>query len=568
MHPSTVLGRCLALSSTIILLLLFGYPAAFTAIHGLNPAVWPALPETPGAWFSLPGETPVEKAEAFGELLLGTYLDMASGVSDALPGGGRPALFVILTVAVAAGTFLFTGPASGPRRHYSNLHGNARFASRSELAGMKRGLELGIDPESRKAVRVLVEGNLLTIAPPRSGKTSGLILPNLVFSEAGAWAGPAVVVDPKGDVFRAVRRRREALGRRVLCLDPLGLAGGADRWNPLLERDPKDTIHLQAMARALLPDGAQTSDSGMFFKDRAVAVIVAALSVAIESGRGDMIEVANLINKSDDLVAALSHRTDRVARDALDILSTPEDDRTRNAILATVGQAFSWAADERIQATVKNHTFELKDLCGGDTDLFIVLPADDRREILAPYVRMLLADLFATVRTHRPVERMVVFIDEAFVLGRFDAVLRGSGELPGYGVSLWTFWQTENQLIEAYGPSGADTIRGTAEAVILFNLSRAQAAECRRWSETLGTFSGVEPQSRLPNGKQSPDRPIAQPLVRAADLPEVTRTHSIVMLTSERHLAHPLKLAKTRPHRDRRFAGLIDAKSPVGAVKA
>jgi hypothetical protein len=31
-----------------------------------------------------------------------------------------------------------------------------------------------------------------------------LILPNLAFPEPGAWAGPAVVIDPKGDVVRAV----------------------------------------------------------------------------------------------------------------------------------------------------------------------------------------------------------------------------------------------------------------------------------------------------------------------------------------------------------------------------
>ncbi len=40
-----------------------------------------------------------------------------------------------------------------------------------------------------------------------------------------------------------------------------------------------------------------------------------------------------------------------------------------------------------------------------------------------------------------------MIVDEAFVLGRFDAILRGAGELPGYGVSLV-------DLLAVGGPAG------------------------------------------------------------------------------------------------------------------
>ena len=62
-------------------------------------------------------------------------------------------------------------------------HGAARWASRSEINQMKTGLELCLDKVSGRAVRVSIEGNLLAIAPPRSGKTSGVVIPNLVFPE-------------------------------------------------------------------------------------------------------------------------------------------------------------------------------------------------------------------------------------------------------------------------------------------------------------------------------------------------------------------------------------------------
>ncbi|MGU3662249.1 type IV secretory system conjugative DNA transfer family protein [Methylobacterium fujisawaense] len=412
-----------------------------------------------------------------------------------------------------------------------------------------------------------VEGNLITIAPPRSGKTGGVILPNLTLSEPAAYSGPVVVVDPKGDAHRASRRRRLMLGRKVRCLDPLGLSGGEDRWNPLLQRAAGDILYLQAMAQALLPAAAETSESGAFFRDRASVILVAAMLVSIREGRNDVAAAAMLVRDPDRLLAALTDRDDAVSGDARSILTG--DDRSRSNILATAGQALSWLLDPRMQAVVKDHSFEISEICDGETDLFIVLPADDRRGILAPYVRWLLADLFGAVREQRVRERVVVFVDEAYVLGNFNALLSGSGELPGYGISLWTFWQSEAQITDTYGSNGAAILRSNAEVVQIFNLSRANPDECRRWSEALGTYTGVdETETKDPlTGRITTNRGAASvPLVHPAALPALTQRNSLVFLNSSIYTADPLKLAKTRADQDARFTGLLDLIAPVGAT--
>ncbi|WP_454622378.1 type IV secretory system conjugative DNA transfer family protein [Bradyrhizobium cenepequi] len=115
---------------------------------------------------------------------------------------------------------------------------------------MNAGLEVGINPATERPIRIQVEGNLVTIAPPRSGKTGGFVIPNLTFPEPKAWAGPAVVIDPKGDAFRAVKRRRETMGKTIRCLDPLNYVGGADRWNPLSRVDTV-TAHAERNARTV-----------------------------------------------------------------------------------------------------------------------------------------------------------------------------------------------------------------------------------------------------------------------------------------------------------------------------
>ena len=64
---------------------------------------------------------------------------------------------------------------------------------------------------SGRPIRVAVEGNILTVAPPRTGKTSGLIIPNLAGIDGNSWCGPVVIIDPKGEVYRATAARRREM---------------------------------------------------------------------------------------------------------------------------------------------------------------------------------------------------------------------------------------------------------------------------------------------------------------------------------------------------------------------
>lgn len=555
------------LGTTGFAALVCGYPGAFVATHGLDPHGWPALKGTAATWFSLPGRGVVEIVSGGLVRVVGTYVHMALGQSPAFTGGGQIELLAIAGSAALVSAVIAFGAKLEPLRHRSTRFGNARFASRRALTLMRTGIEIGIDPATLQPVRVQVEGNLLTIAPPRRGKTGGLVLPNLAFPDLEAWSGPAIVIDPKGDAYRAARRRRHAMGRKVRCLDPVGIVGGSDRWNPLHRRRAGDVLYLQAMVLAVLPPADSTSEAGAFFRDRASVILVAAILVSIREGRNDVVRAAALVRDPDRLLAELEGRDDAVSCDARSILTG--DERSRSNILSTAGQGLSWLLDPIMEEAVQDHTFAITDLCDGETDLFLVLPADDRRKIIAPYIRWLLADFFAAVRERPVAERLVIFLDEAFILGAFSAILEGAGELPGYGVSLWTFWQSENQLSQTFGSDGAAILKDTAEVIQVFNMSRANAEECRRWSEALGTYTGIDETETTDaaTGRPTTSRSAAAvPLVHPAAMAEETRHHSFVFVNSPAYTSDPLKLAKTAAHRDPRFAELLDFVAPVGTT--
>jgi type IV secretion system protein VirD4 len=537
------------------------YPAAFLVQHGWNSAAWsPNLPMPPTEWFQ-----ELSRYYINVPLVVVTYWRMLHGTSPAFAGGGFFEVAVLASAAIFVGSMILFGGRLIARRDASNMYGDAKWASQSELNSLNKGLEIGVDPETGRSVRIQVEGNLVTIAPPRTGKTGGFIIPNLVFSEPNAWSGPAVVIDPKGDAYNAVKRHREGQGRTVRCIDPLNLVGGADRWNPLSRIEQTDILYLQSMAYALLPPAAQETANSGYFQSRANDVLVSAILATLRNGRPDPVGAATLLMNQADILKALEGCTDQASMAAREILNM--EPRARENIISTAQQATQWLRDERMQAVVQNHTFELSDLASGEVDLFIVLPADDRKRILAPYVRWLLADLFASVRKNKPAERIVAFVDEAFVLGRFGAILEGAGELPGYGISLWTFWQSRHQMIETYGVNGADTLIGTAEMMNVFNLPATQPDEIELWSKAIGTYTGVkeaagrDARTGKLNQTATPE-PVR--LVPATALPGLLHQRQVVFLTSTAHIPAPLNLRRTLSYTDRRFAGLIDMVAPVG----
>ena len=94
------------------------------------------------------------------------------------------------------------------------------------------GPELYIGTDGRRLVWAGPQQAMLVLGPPRSGKTSTLVVPNVL-----AAPGPVLVTSTKTDVLQATLASRSQLGRCWL-LDPTGTielpAGpGTVRWSPV-----------------------------------------------------------------------------------------------------------------------------------------------------------------------------------------------------------------------------------------------------------------------------------------------------------------------------------------------
>ena len=525
-----------------IMAFLFGFPVAEFIVHGLDASLWPNTIQAPSVWF-----TAMRNSWGLDSLL--AYRDMAFGQTKALGPYGRTALAWILAGPLLALVACFV-PNYGPRRDPRGTYGNARWASRKERARMRIGLELGLDPDTRRPIRVSTESSLITVAPPRTCKTSGLLIPNLAVPDSKGLCGPAVVIDPKGEAYRAVAARRRALGRTVHCLDPINIVGGTDTWNPLAEVDSKDILHLQRIARSLLPEQAQ--GEAVYFQNRAVDVIVGAFLVAHDIKRPTPKCAAWLLSNLPHFENALAPLKGVAAAAAKAVLAM--DPKGRDSILSTAAQAFSWCADERLQRLTDESSFSMSDVTSGNIDLFITLPAEDM-ETLTPLTRWLLCELFTAVRRRRAREPIVCFIDEAATLGRFKELLIAAGELPGQNLRLLTFWQSRSQITDIYGAEGARTLLNTAEFTTYSDLPLTDPDEREFLSRSIGDFTlmyMVETRDENTGKTTRAFQPKAVRLMTDDGVGQVPTTDIIVFPNSKRYSKRPMILRKTA-HNDSRL---------------
>jgi type IV secretion system protein VirD4 len=521
----------------------FGFPIAEFMVHGFDASLWPNTIQVPSAWFTA-------MVDSFGMDSLAAYRDMAFGQTKALGPYGRTALAWIVAGPLVALVACFV-PSYGPRRDPRGTYGNARWTSRKERARMRIGLELGLDPDTSRPVRVSSESHLITIAPPRTGKTSGLLIPNLIVPDNKGWYGPAIVIDPKGEAYRAVAARRRALGRTVRCLDPIGIVGGSDSWNPLAAMDPKNILHLQRVARTLLPE--QADGEAVYFQNRAVDVIVGAFLVAHSANCATPANAAWLLSNVKTFDERLKPLKGSAAAAARAVLAM--DPKGRDSILSTAAQAFSWCADRRLQRLTYKSTFSMAEVTTGNMDLFITLPAEDMKT-LTPLMRWLLCELFAAVRRRRAHEPIVCFIDEAATLGRFDELLVAAGELPGQNLRLWTFWQSRSQIIDINGADGARTLLNTAEFTTYSDLPLIDPDEREFLSRSIGEYTLLEMVETTDekNGKSSRAfQPKAVRLLSEDAIGQIPTTDLIVFPNSKRYVKRPMILRKTA-HNDSRLA--------------
>ena len=386
-------------------------------------------------------------------------------------------------VARAVGRRRADGAGSG-----NGAHGSAAWGSTRELvtpSGLVLGRQFRGRPGTRRRagrrpgplLRYDGPGHVLTVAPTRSGKGVGAVVPNLL-----GHPGALVVTDPKGENYAVTARHRRQAGHDVQALDPFDVVGGAAAYNPLDALDPAglDAADDAAMIADMLvvPREGVSGDSAFWDTEAKALLSGLVLHVAAEE-RGpkrSLPHVRELLTLPPEAFTEFLKTMERskkahglVARAAARLRQ--KSDKERSGVVSSAQNHTHFLDSPRMRRVLSRSTFDLSALkrpagrlsVGGDgaladgdgaaglLSLYVVIPPD-RLDSYRGWVRLVVASsLLAVTRTPgQPRYRALFLLDEFANLGRMEPVLRAYSLLAGYGAQIWIFLQDLSQLRGTY----------------------------------------------------------------------------------------------------------------------
>jgi type IV secretion system protein VirD4 len=440
-------------------------------------------------------------------------------------------------------------------------HGSARFATDAEtrpLAG-DAGLLIGRDSRSGRLLRYSGPSHLLTIAPTRTGKGVGTIIPNLL-----DYPGSVICIDPKGENARITARHRGNFGP-VHVLDPFGVTGlpGA-AFNPLDRIDPAGldlADDCMTLADALVYDAPD--EAGEAHWNEEAKALIAGIILSIVTSEAPA--TRNLATLRDRLTLAPQAFTAQLeamqaqgglaARAANRHLG--KSDREAAGVLSAAQRHTHFLDSPRMTAVLGRSDFSFADVKAKPTSIYLVLPPD-RLATYARWLRLMLAQgLTDLARAPASTAKPVLFLlDEFAALGRLEPVERAMGLMAGYGIQLWPILQDVHQLRATY-ERRAGTFLSNAGVLQVFGVNDHDSAKLV--SDLLGQETVVfETMSRALDAEESGlsfgTQHVARPLLTPDEVRAMPANLELLFLAGQR----PIVATKLAYYADREFAGKFD----------
>ena len=440
-------------------------------------------------------------------------------------------------------------------------HGSARFATDREARPLARddGLLIGRDRKSGKLLRYAGPAHLLTIAPTRTGKGVGTIIPNLL-----DYPGSVVCIDPKGENARITARHRARFGA-VHVLDPFGVTGIASAaFNPLDRIDPAGldlADDCMTLADALVYDAPGEAGEA-HWNEEAKALISGLILSIVTSEPAPTRTLATLRDRLTLAPAAFTAQLEAMqaqgglaARAANRHLG--KSDREAAGVLSAAQRHTHFLDSPRMSAVLGRSDFTFADVKTQPTTVYLVLPPD-RLATYARWLRLMLAQgLTDLARAPASPARPVLFLlDEFAALGRLEPVERAMGLMAGYGIQLWPILQDVHQLRALY-ERRAGTFLSNAGVLQIFGVNDHDSAKLV--SDLLGQETVVfETMSRAIDSDETGisfgAQHVARPLLTPDEVRTLREDYQLLFLAGQR----PIVAAKLKYYADREFAGRFD----------
>jgi type IV secretion system protein VirD4 len=468
---------------------------------------------------------------------------------------------------IAGGAVAVGGAAwRASRKNTITTYGSARWAGDADVRDAallsEKGIVLGL--WNGQYLRHDGPEHVIAVAPTRSGKGVGLVVPTLL-----TWPHSAVVHDIKGENWTLTAGWRSRFSH-CLLFDPTNPLSA--RFNPLLEvrKGAMEVRDVQNIADILVdPDGAREQRD--HWEKTAHALLVGTiLHVLYAEQEKTLSRVATFladptrsIRRTLWIMLTTNHLgTDTtpvvhpvVASVARELLN--KTDNERSGVVSTAMSLLGLYRDPIIATTTAASDWSIADLMQAErpVSLYLVVPPSDISRT-RPLVRLILNQIGRRLTETLPAEnerRLLLLLDEFPALGRLDFFESSLAFLAGYGVRAFLVAQSLHQIDKAYGPNHA--ILDNCHVRIAFAPNDERTA--RRLSDALGTATELRAQKNLSGRRLAAwlshvtvsEQETARPLLTPGEILQFPVNDALVLVSG----VAPIRARKLQYYADRNF---------------
>ena len=442
------------------------------------------------------------------------------------------------------------------RARIATTHGTAEWADSGECAraGLLdgRGVMLG-RTASGEYLRHDGPEHVISIAPTRSGKGVGQIIPTLL-----TWPESVVVHDFKAENWAATAGARARFSH---CLYFNLIDRSSCHYNPLAEIRPGDRMISDAQNVAQLLVDPEGKGLKQHWDRTSFALLTAAilhllhaepdktlsgLATFLADPRRDIVTTLKLMLTVRYPTPGVTRTVQSTAREMLQ-----KDARELSAVVSTALAFLSLYRDPLIAANTAESDFRILDLMQAEhpISLYIVVPPADKAR-LTPFLRLLWSQIGArlTERLDLPNRRhrVLLMIDELPSLGRLEFIQSSLAFIAGYGIKAFLVVQSKKQLDEVYG-------RSNSQVRTFFTPNDVETAN--EISAMLGMKTEVHQQRLYSGHRLAPwlahvmvgDQETGRPLLTPGEVLTFDNDQAIVFLSGRR----PMRMYKIRYYADK-----------------
>ena len=457
-----------------------------------------------------------------------------------------------------------------------NTFGSSRWATSKQMKQVGLLDDQGVFLGRTKTDYIRHHGpeHVMAIAPTRSGKGVGLVIPTLL-----SWTDSAVIHDIKGENWQLTSGWRATFSH-CLLFDPTNAASA--KYNPLLEvrKGVNEVRDVQNIADILVDPEGMLERRNHWEKTAHSLLVGAILHILYAEREKTLARVASFLSdpkrsfeKTLGVMMKTNHLGDRtgaqvhpvVAQAARELLNKSENERS--GVLSTAMSFLGLYRDPTVAEVTSKCDWRIADLMQAEkpVSLYLVIPPSDISRT-KPLVRLILNQIGRRLTEElvvsgesKPTRQLLLMLDEFPALGRLDFFESSLAFMAGYGLRAFLISQSLNQIEKAYGPN--NSILDNCHVRVAFATNDERTA--KRLSDAIGSTTEMRAMRNYAGHRLAPwlshvmvsRQETARQLITPGEIMQLPSNQELILLSG----FSPIKADKVRYYSDKNFTGRVSS---------